>query len=442
MRPGLGYTYRDMRFIADLHLHSKFSRATSRDMTFETMAHWAKVKGVSVLATADFTHPEWFFLIKEKLEPIGNGFFRLKSVQKPELEYLRSVPFGPNDVAFILSTEISFIYSKKGKVRKVHLLVLAPDLESVEKLNGRLAGLGNLRSDGRPILGLDAKAFVKMTADLCPKCVVIPSHIWTPWFSVFGANSGFDAIEECFEEMTPFIFALETGLSSDPPMNWRLSALDNYTLVSNSDAHSPSKIGREANAFDAEFSFKGLVEAIRTRDPVRFLYTVEFFPEEGKYHFDGHRKCGVLLSPKESMAKNDLCPVCGKKLTIGVLHRVEELADRDEVRDAGLRVPFKNLIPLNEIIAAACEKTPKCQSVWEAYFRFIREFGNEHRILTEVPPSELSRLQPERIALGVERMRKGLVKIVPGHDGEYGIIRLFDRDDEANAAGAGQLSLF
>jgi len=431
-----------MRFLADLHLHSKFSRATSREMTFDTMARWAKVKGVSVLATADFTHPEWFFLTKEKLEPVGNGFFRLKSPQKPELEHLRSVPFAAGDVSFILSTEISFIYSKKGKVRKVHLLVLAPDLESVEKLNGRLAGLGNLRSDGRPILGLDAKAFVKMAADLCPKCVVIPSHIWTPWFSLFGANSGFDAIEECFEEMTPFIFALETGLSSDPPMNRRLSALDNYALVSNSDAHSPAKIGREANAFDTEFSYKGLVDAIRTRDPARFLYTVEFFPEEGKYHFDGHRKCNVLFSPKESMAKNDLCPVCGKKLTIGVMHRVEELADRDEVRDAGMSIPYKNLIPLNEIIAEAYEKGPDCQSVWDAYFRFIREFGNEHRILTEAPVSELSRLQPGRIAQGIERMRKGLVKIIPGHDGEYGIIHLFDREGETDSAGQGQLSLF
>jgi len=430
-----------MRFLADLHLHSKFSRATSRDMTFDTMAHWAKVKGVSVLATADFTHPEWFFLTKEKLEPLGNGFFRLKAPQKPEAEYLRSVPFSTKDVAFILSSEISFIYSKKGKVRKVHLLILAPDFASVEKLNGRLSGLGNLRSDGRPILGMDAKAFVRMVADLCPKCVVIPSHIWTPWFSVFGANSGFDALEECFEETTPFIFALETGLSSDPPMNWRLSALDRYALISNSDAHSPSKIGREANAFDTEFSYAGLVDAIRKRDPSRFRYTVEFFPEEGKYHYDGHRKCNVLLAPKESMAKNDLCPACGKKLTIGVMHRVEELADRDDVRDAGLRIPYKNLIPLNEIIAEACEKTAECRSVWDSYFRFIREFGNEHRILTEVPISELGRLQPDRIARGVERMRKGLVKIIPGHDGEYGTIRLFEGEDAAGP-GQGQMSLF
>jgi uncharacterized protein (TIGR00375 family) len=412
-------------------------------MTLDTMAAWAKVKGIKVLASTDFTHPEWFFLTKEKLEPAGNGFFRLRTPQKPENEYLKAVPLSPDDVAFVLSTELSFIYSKQGKVRKVHLLLLAPDFESVEKINGRLQGLGaNLRSDGRPILGLDARTFVKLVADLCPRCVVIPSHIWTPWFSVFGANSGFDALEECFEEMTPFLFALETGLSSDPPMNWRLSALDKYALVSNSDAHSPSKIGREANAVEAEFGYKGLVEAIRSKDPARFLYTVEFFPEEGKYHYDGHRKCGVMLSPRESLAHNDLCPVCGKKLTIGVAHRVEELADRDDVRDAGLRVPFKNLIPLNEIIAQASGKTAECQSVWDTYFRFIREFGDEHRILTEVPIGDLCALGPEKVGRGVERMRKGLVKIEPGHDGEYGTIRLFDPDEDPSASGAGQLSLF
>lgn len=431
-----------MKFIADLHLHSKFSRATSRDMTLDTMARWAKIKGVSLIATADFTHPEWHFLTKEKLVSLGNGFFRLKSPQKPEQEYLGALPFAAEDVAFVLSTEISFIYSKKGKVRKIHLLCLAPDLETVEKINGRLAGLGNLRSDGRPILGMDAKMFVKMVADISPKCVVIPSHIWTPWFSLFGANSGFDAIEECFEEMTPFIFALETGLSSDPPMNWRLSALDRYALVSNSDAHSPSKIGREGNVFDTEFSYAGLVAAIKSKDPAKFLYTVEFFPEEGKYHFDGHRKCGVLSAPKESIARADLCPHCGKKLTIGVMHRIEELADRDEVADARLRVPFVNLIPLNEIIAEACEKTAECQSVWDLYFRFIREFGDEHAILTQIPVADLARLNPERISEGVARMRNRLVKILPGHDGEYGTIRLFPPEDDNAAANGGQLSLF
>jgi uncharacterized protein (TIGR00375 family) len=288
---------------------------------------------------------------------------------------------------------------------------------------------------------MDAKNFVKIVAELCPRCVVIPSHIWTPWFSLFGANSGFDAIEECFEEITPFIFALETGLSSDPAMNWRLSALDKYALVSNSDAHSPSRIGREANVFQTEFSYQGLVEALKSRDPEKFLHTVEFFPEEGKYHYDGHRKCGVVFSPKESLRHNDICPQCGKKLTIGVMHRIEELADRDEVGDTSLRVPYKNLIPLNEIIAEAIEKTPECQSVWDTYFRFIREWGSEQSILTEVPIAELSRFSPEKVSRGVDRMRKGLVKIVPGHDGFYGKISLFEKDIAGDEA-AGQLSLF
>ena len=348
-----------MKYIADLHIHSKFSRATSREMVLDTLALWAKVKGIKLLATGDFTHPEWLFLLKQKLEPAGNGIFRLKNIMPTENEYLKSFSLFPDDVYFILSTEISFIYSKKGKVRKIHILLLAPDFESVDKINGKLAGLGNLRSDGRPILGMDAKEFVKIVASHCPQCVVIPSHIWTPWYSLFGSNSGFDSIEECFEEMTPFIFALETGLSSDPPMNWQLSSLDKYTLVSNSDAHSPSKIGREANVFDTELSYKGLIEAIKRKNPDTFLYTVEFFPQEGKYHYDGHRKCGVILSPGESKEHNDICPECKRKLTIGVMHRVGELSDREQGDAPLLKIPYKNLIPLNEIIAQAIEKLPR-----------------------------------------------------------------------------------
>ena len=430
-----------MRFTADLHIHSKFSRATSRDMTLDNIAHWAKIKGITLVASGDFTHPEWFFLIKEKLEPEGNGFFRLKSILPPANGYLKGMSCRPDEVHFVLSTEISFIYSKKGRVRKVHLLLLAPDFESVEKINNRLSGLGNLRSDGRPILGLDAKHFVRIVADLCPRCVVIPSHIWTPWFSLFGSNSGFDTIEECFEEMTPFIFALETGLSSDPPMNWRLSALDRYALVSNSDAHSPSRLGREANVFDSDFSFRGLVEALRSRDPDKFLYTVEFFPAEGKYHYDGHRKCGVLFSPKESLLHKDLCPKCGKKLTIGVMHRVEELADREEGTRPPFKIAFRSLIPLNEIIAEAIDKTSECQSVWDIYFRLVREFGDEHRVLTDIPIPELVRFQPERVGQGVDRMRRGAVKIVPGHDGDYGRISLFEEERPEEKSG-GQLALF
>ena len=431
-----------MKFLADLHIHSKFSRATSRDMVIDSLARWAGVKGLSLVATGDFTHPEWLFLMKEKLEPAGNGFLRLKNgAPAPESPPFHGLSFSPADVSFVLSTELSFIYSKGGKVRKIHVMLLAPDLESVERINGRLQAVGNLASDGRPILGMDVRLFCRMVAETCPRCVVIPSHIWTPWFSLFGANSGFDSIEECFEDMTPFIFALETGLSSDPAMNRRLSALDRYALVSNSDAHSPSKLGREANVFDTEFSYKGLIDALRTNDPAKFLSTVEFFPEEGKYHFDGHRKCGVVCSPRESLKTNDICPKCGKRLTIGVLHRVEELADRPAGAERPGPVPFRNLIPLNEIIAEAIGKTPECQTVWDLYFKFIREFGDELRILTEVPAADLARLMPENVGEGVDRMRKGRVKIAPGHDGEYGTIRLFGDEASAGACDT-QLSLF
>ncbi len=431
-----------MKFVADLHIHSKFSRATSRDMVLDTLAYWAKAKGIRLLATGDFTHPEWLFLMKEKLQPAGNGFLRFRNgIKPPESDHLKGISLSPSDVSFILTTELSFIYSKAGKVRKIHVMVLAPDFESVERINSRLSGVGNLRSDGRPILGMDVKLFCRMIADTCPRCVVIPSHIWTPWFSLFGANSGFNSIEECFEEMTPMIFALETGLSSDPAMNWRLSALDRFALVSNSDAHSPAKIGREANVFDTEFSYRGLLDALRTKSPEKFLYTIEFFPEEGKYHFDGHRKCGVVQSPQESRRKAGLCPKCGKALTVGVLHRVEELADREKPEDFPGRIPFRNLIPLNEVIAEAIGKTAECQSVWDLSFKFIHEFGDELSVLNDVPISDLARTAPERVSQGIARMRCGQVKILPGHDGEYGAISLFG-DEAAEAHSSPQLPLF
>ena len=410
-------------------------------MTLDSLAYWGKIKGISLLATGDFTHPEWLFLCKDKLIPCGNGFYRLKNIIPHDNEYLKNINLSQEDISFVLSTEISFIYSKRGKVRKIHILLLAPDLDAVETINRQLSSIGNLRSDGRPILGMDAKDFVKMVAHHCPECVVIPAHIWTPWFSLFGANSGFDLIEECFEEMTPFIFALETGLSSDPSMNWRLPQLDNYALISNSDAHSPSKIGREANVFDTEFNFASLVEAIRSKDPERFLHTIEFFPEEGKYHYDGHRKCGVVLSPQETILHKNLCPECGKKLTIGVMHRINELAEREPGELPSSRVPYQNLIPLNEIIAQALEKSANCKSVWNVYFCLVREFGNEYRILTEVPTAEMSRFAPERVSLGIEKMRKGEVKIVPGHDGTFGIISLFP-EEESEGEAQGQLDLF
>ncbi|HPH44141.1 MAG TPA: endonuclease Q family protein [Candidatus Aminicenantes bacterium] len=417
-----------MRFLADLHVHSPFSLATSGDMTFDTLAAWAKIKGLALVGTGDFTHPEWSRRIRRELEPAGNGFFRLKKAKPPAGGLPDGFRPAPGDVHFILSAELSFIYSQGGRVRKIHLVVLAPGLAAVERLNRRLGRIGNIRSNGRPILGLDAASFCRIVADVDPGCLVIPAHVWTPWFSLFGSRSGFDSVEECFGDMTPFIAALETGLSADPRMIRRVSALDRFTAVSNSDAHSPAKLGREANAFETEFSYAGLAEAIRGGDPRRFLYTVELFPEEGKYYADGHRKCGVVLRPEESPKRMNPCPVCGKILTPGVGRRVGELADRPErPKAAASLVPALHLVPLEEIIAEAAGFLPGGRPGRALYFSLIREFGNEHRILTEVPPAEIGRAAPGRLAAGIERVRRSRVTVSPGYDGTYGRIRIFDR---------------
>ncbi|MFC1540750.1 endonuclease Q family protein, partial [Candidatus Margulisiibacteriota bacterium] len=299
-----------MKFIADLHIHSKYSRATSKDMELEGLSRWAKLKGIDLLATGDFTHPVWFAELKKKLKPVEGGLF----------EY--------NGVRFILNVEISSIYSKNGKTRKIHNLVFAPSFEVVEKLNRELAKVGNLSADGRPILGLDAEKLAEIVYSVSNLCVIVPAHAWTPWFSIFGSYSGFDSIEECFGKYSKFIFAIETGLSSDPAMNWRLSKLDNISLISCSDAHSPAKLGREVCVFDTEMSYKSMFSAIRKKDKSKFLYTVEFFPEEGKYHYDGHRNCKVRWSPGETKKHNGLCPVCSRPVTVGVMNRVDKLADR------------------------------------------------------------------------------------------------------------------
>ncbi|MHB8054521.1 MAG: endonuclease Q family protein [Candidatus Aminicenantales bacterium] len=415
-----------MRFLADLHLHSRFSRATSKDMTFETLAAWANVKGLALLGTADFTHPDWWNLTKRKLEPAGNGLFRLKKPERRGNAFLREFSRASDAVHFLLSAEISFVYAEKEKTHRIHLVVLAPGRETVEKIRRRLGKIGNLRADGRPVLRMSAARFTRMIADIDPRCLVIPAHIWTPWFSLFGSKSGFDSIEDCFGDMTSFVAALETGLSADPRMIRRVSALDRFSLVSNSDAHSPAKIGREANAFDTDFSYPGVAAALKSGDPAKFLYTVEFYPEEGKYYADGHRKCGVVLVPGKSRKKETRCPVCGKALTPGVRRRVEELADRPA---ADARVPSRYLVPLEEIIGAARGQNPGCASVREDYFRLIREFGNEHRILTEVPTAEIRRLGPERIALGIERVRSGKARVSPGYDGFYGRVQIFRESD-------------
>jgi len=415
-----------MRFLADLHLHSEYSRATSSHMTFDTLAAWAKIKGISLLGTSDFTHPEWRGRIRKELEPEGNGFFRRKRFGVPDDERVREFAAKPGEVHFVLSTELSFIYAKKEKTRRVHLLVLTGKWQSAQMLCRRLARKGNLAADGRPIFGMDAADLVRMAADVDPDCLVIPAHIWTPWFSLFGANSGFDSIDECFEEMAPFIPALETGLSSDPRMTRRISALDRFALISNSDAHSPANIGREANAFNTEFSYRGLREAIRLRDPSKFAYTIEFFPEEGKYYADGHRKCGVVLSPADVIRKGQLCPKCGGKLTPGVCSRIDRLADRSEKAAGKIGIPFRHMIPLREIIGEALGAGINTKTVQDAYFSLIREYGDEHFILAELSENDLRRTKPERVGEGIIRARRGRVGIEPGYDGVYGRVRIFN----------------
>jgi uncharacterized protein (TIGR00375 family) len=419
-----------MQFVADFHIHSKYSRATSKDMDLENLDKWAKIKGIKVMGTGDFTHPAWLKELKEKLEPAESGLYRLKS----ETEGIR----------FLLTAEISCIYSKKGKVRKIHIVIFAPSFEIVEKINAHLGWIGNLKADGRPILGLDAKELAKIVFDTSENCLLVPAHAWTPWFSIFGSKSGFDSIEECFDEYSKYIYSIETGLSSDPAMNWRLSALDKITLISNSDAHSPSRIGREANVFDTELSYLGIIEAIKGKNlhPVKnqisngarkFLYTIEFFPQEGKYHYDGHRNCEISLSPQESKKYNNICPRCGRPLTIGVLNRVEQLADREEGFKPEGAVPFKSLIPLEEIIADAVGVMTRSKKVLEEYENLIKKFGNEFKILLEASHQELKAATSPEIAEGIIRTREGKVFIEPGYDGVYGKIRIFSRGEQKAA---------
>ena len=405
-----------MKFIADFHIHSKYSRATSKDMDLENLDKWAKIKGIKVLGTGDFTHPEWLKNLKEKLKQAEKGLFQLKS--------------DTSETRFILTVEISCIYSKNGRVRKVHIIVFAPSFEIVEKINTQLSWIGNLRADGRPILGLDAKELLKIVLDVSEDCLVVPAHLWTPWFSLFGSRSGFDSIEECFDEYSKYIFAIETGLSSDPPMNWRLSALDKVALISNSDSHSPSKIGREANAFDTEISYPAIIDALKSKDPQRFLYTIEFFPQEGKYHHDGHRECQISLSPKESEKYNNICPNCGKLLTIGVLNRVEQLSDREEGFRPENIIPFKSLVPLEEIIANALGTLPRTKQGIEEYQNLIRKFGNEFKILLDASRSELETATLPEIAEGIVRVREGKVQVEPGYDGVYGKVGIFKKEEK------------
>lgn len=411
-----------MKMIADLHIHSRFSMATSKEGTPENLDFWARKKGISLIGTGDFTHPVWREELKERLVSEGNGLYRLRD------EYVKeeSRKFPGEGTRFVVSGEISSIYKKNGKTRKVHNVILLPSLEAADAMAQRLEKIGNIHSDGRPILGLDSHDLLEMMLDVCPEGILIPAHIWTPHFSVLGAKSGFDSVEECFEELAPYIHALETGLSSDPAMNWRISKLDRYQLVSNSDAHSPSKLGREANLLDIDCSYEGLYRAIQTGEGLEG--TVEFFPEEGKYHFDGHRKCGVSLSPVEAERLGGICPVCGKKLTMGVDHRVEQLADRAEgfVKKDGKK--YESLVPLPEVISACMGYSAASKKVQGCFEQMIQTLGTEFDILRNVPSEDIKSCAGERIAEGIENVRTGNVKRIPGYDGEYGKIELFDEN--------------
>lgn len=420
-------------YIADLHTHSHYSRATSRECTPEHLDLWARRKGISIVGSGDFTHSAWRDELREKLIPEGNGFYTLKREYR-----IADAAAGSVQPRFVITGEISSIYKQCGRVRKVHSLILLPGLEAAELISRRLETIGNIHSDGRPILGLSCHDLLEILLELCPEAVYVPAHIWTPHFSLFGAFSGFDSVEECFGDLSSHIHAMETGLSSDPPMNWRVSALDRYQLISNSDAHSPAKLGREANLLDIELSYGALRKAITTG--VGLAGTIEFFPQEGKYHYDGHRKCGLCLSPSETEKYGGICPVCGRKLTIGVSHRIAQLSDRPEGYWRAQAAAFESLVPLPELIGATLGRSAASTGVEKIYHNMLQTLGPEFSILREMPIEDIHRAAGERIAEGIGRLRRGEVFWRPGFDGEYGSLRLFARSEieELN----GQMSLF
>lgn len=411
-----------MRVITDWHLHSRFSRACSKDLTLENNALWCEKKGVTVLGTADFTHPAWFAEIEEKLEEAEQGLYRLKSGAHPGMRYM-------------LTTELAQIYKRGGKVRRIHNIVMAPSLEAVRKINAWLDGRGsNRKSDGRPILGFDSEELYKVFKDLDDGIVVIPAHAWTPWFSVFGSKSGFDSLEECFGEMTPYIYAVETGLSSDPLMNRSLSALDNVMLISNSDAHSPRNFGREANVFEIEekkFSYNEFIRILRERDRNAFRSTIEFFPAEGKYHLDGHAPCNFSCVPEVTRKLGGKCPKCGRPITVGVLSRITDLADRTLEQLPSNHVPFQSIVPLQELLAEAHGVTTTAgKKVQELYEKLIRDVDNEFHVLLDAPITLIAAASSEHVAEAIARMRRGDVVITPGYDGIYGKVKIFGENDD------------
>lgn len=411
-----------MRVIADLHIHGKYSRATSADMDIEPITHYAQMKGLNLIGTGDFTHPKWFSGLKEKLTEVeGKGLY--------------SPSFDPkSSIRFMITTEVSTIFEFQGKVKKIHHVIMTPSLETAAQINNQLAKWGDLSVDGRPTLNMPAPELVEEVMSVSGDNEVFPSHAWTPWFSLYGAFSGFDRIEDCYGDMTRYIHALETGLSSDPPMNWLLSSNDRFTLVSNSDSHSawPWRLGREANVFELEpFSYREIIDAIRKKDAKRFKFTIETPPAFGKYHYSGHRMCGISLAPQEAMRLGNICPKCGRKLTIGVEQRVEELADRPVGFKPEGAIPFMHLLPLSEIIAAVLgDISIASKRVWEVYNAVVDRFGDEYSVLIDVPRERLVEVVDPRIAEAIIRVREGQVKVVPGYDGVYGKLIIFPEEEK------------
>ncbi|MYA78128.1 MAG: AAA family ATPase [Gemmatimonadetes bacterium] len=421
-----------MPFHADLHLHSHYSRATSKNLDLEHLYKWAQLKGIRVVGTGDFVHPGWMDELEEKLQPAEEGLFRLK----PELERTMDgqVPAACRaPVRFMLTVEISNIYKRLGRVRKVHNIILAPGFEAAKTLQARLGAIGNIRSDGRPILGLDSRDLLEITLETDPMACLIPAHVWTPWFSALGSRGGFDRISDCYGDLTEHIFAVETGLSSDPLMNWRLEQLDPYVLVSNSDAHSPGKLGRETTLFDTSCDYPAIYSALSDPEDDGLTGTVEFYPEEGKYHFDGHRKCERRMHPRETIDAKGLCPDCGKPVTVGVMARVEALADREEGKKPPRARHFFSVIPLPEIIGEAKQVGPGTKTVDTVYQAMVSRLGSELDILLDIPEDDIAQVSGTLIAEGIRRMRVGEVDILPGYDGDYGVIKLFNPEDRLGA---------
>lgn len=405
-----------MRQILDLHIHSRYSRACSRDLTLSNIDQVCRIKGVDIIATGDFTYPAWFTSIKNELESLAahTGLFKLKS--------------SPDDkIKFILSTEFALIYKQGDRCRRIHLVVQAPNMEAAVELNKFLDKHYNIRSDGRPILGMSAPDLVKLCLSIHPQFLIYPAHIWTPWFSVFGSKSGFDSLENCFGDYTQDIYAYETGLSSDPEMNWRVSALDKLALLSNSDAHSLPNIGRECNIFDlTEISYNEIYQVIKQKDLRQIISTIEFFPEEGMYHLDGHRLCGVSFEPSQAKSAKGICHVCRKPLTVGVLNRVEELADRVSGQKPDKNYGFNKVVSLDKIIAEALNvKSRNSSKVQKQYQEMIKQGNNEFNILLNLSEEDLKKIAPAKIVTGIIRSRKGELVIQPGFDGQYGVINIF-----------------